>query len=290
MARSRVSRLDGARHPGSLRDVTKLRWVIAICFAGGLALGFFVVYGLTSKWGANQWGPVAAWLSGAALFAVVWQARIAQRQAGIAQDQAEIAQRDSARMQLSRLIDHEVSRRRECIKAVADLWAAITSVVIDFSAFTDYLENLPQTWTGRKPLGEALTGEVGRRFESFFNRWTSIIQPPLFVALATLHSTNMYADIVGIRDAVAAMSAEDTEGGFIAVRKEMFRHAEQDIGHCPNTRLLKEMWKDIIRQQNEHLGLVQAHFSLARNDVEAYVLEHHTPNRPGAFQVSSSGS
>ena len=90
------------------------RWVIVICFAVGLALGFLVASGFLNKWGANQWGPLAAWVAGAAtLLAVV-----------VALRQANIAQRESRDLQFARLVDHEVSRRRECIDALANLWAA----------------------------------------------------------------------------------------------------------------------------------------------------------------------
>jgi hypothetical protein len=45
-------------------------------------------------------------------------------------------------------VDHEVSRRRECTLAVGNLWAAILSMVIEFSSFTDYLDNLPVHFVG----------------------------------------------------------------------------------------------------------------------------------------------
>ena len=119
--------------------------MIVTCFTGGLALSFLVVFGLSSKWGANQWGPVASWvaglLAGGAFFAALWQARIARQQAGSAQQQAQAAQQQvtaaqqqaqaaqqhaddakeqSRRSQVDRLVDHEVSRRRECIEALGD--------------------------------------------------------------------------------------------------------------------------------------------------------------------------
>jgi len=128
---------------------------VAIGFVGGALLGSLVVYVLISKWGANQWGPFAAWFSGVALFAIVWQASIARRAAGIAQDQgkaaqdqakaaqdqAGIAQDESTRLHIARLVDHEGSRRRECIKALVDLWAAFSSTSVQFSSFTQTIYN-----------------------------------------------------------------------------------------------------------------------------------------------------
>ena len=43
----------------------------------------------------------------------------------------------------ARLVDHEFSRRRERIEALANLWAAITGMQMEFAAWTEYLGTLP---------------------------------------------------------------------------------------------------------------------------------------------------
>jgi hypothetical protein len=254
-------------------DDRRLWGAIVVPLLGGLTLGFLVVYGLVSKWGAEQWGPVAAWVAGAlTLFAVV-----------VALRQANIARRESGDLHFARLVDHEVSRRRDCIEAVSDLWAALAGIVIEFSAFTDYLINLPQDWQGSVPRtdgvpperpGEPFIYEVGRRFQTFYNGWAGVVQPPLFVALAILHGTEMYDEVEAINDGIVKMSNEDTEGGFIAIREEIFADALQGIGHRPATARLTAMWQDIVGRRYEHLRLVQQHFDLTRKVVERYVLEN----------------
>jgi hypothetical protein len=285
-----VSRLDAAGHPGSLRDVTNVNepsgddglppaWLIVAGIIGALALVFLAGAGFGQEWGAEQWGPVAAWLSGAATLAAVV---VALRQANIALRQSRDAQREARRGQIDRLVDHEVSRRRECIKAHSDLWAAVTGFAIEFRSFTDYLDNLPPTFNASLPRsgapaehqGEPFADEIGRRFETFYDRWLGVIQPPLFVCLAMLHATELYDAAKWINDAIAKMSNEDTEGGFVGIRKAMLPDAQHGIAHRPDTGPLTVMWHDILGRRNEHLRLLQQHFSLRREDVEAYVRQH----------------
>jgi hypothetical protein len=128
-----VARLDAARHPDSLHDVTKLRWAIVIGLVVGLPVGLVVAFGFIHKWGAEQWGPVAAWFTGAATLTAV----------AVALRQADTARRETKRLQLARLVDHEVSRRRECIEALGKLWGAITGMQTEFAAWTDNLKTLP---------------------------------------------------------------------------------------------------------------------------------------------------
>src|SRR6202008_3724453 len=96
----------------------------------------------------------------------------------VALRQARIARRESTRLHLARLVDHEVSRRWECIKAFADLWAAFVGIAIEFSSFTDYLVDLAPTFDGISPRddgvpperpGESFGNEVGRGFQAFYD-------------------------------------------------------------------------------------------------------------------------
>jgi hypothetical protein len=279
---SGVSPVTPPRCADSLSGVTKVNepssddglpppWLIVVPIVGALAFVFFLGVGVEQEWGAEQWGPVAAWLAGAATFAAVV----------VALWQANIARREAADLQVARLVDHEASRRRECIKAHSDLWAGIVGMAIEFSAFTDYLDNLPQDWPGSSPRtdgvpperpGEPFTYEVGRHFQTFYDTWVGAIQPPLLVALATLYGTGVYDAVNAINEAITKMSRGDTEGGFIAVREAIFVDAQQGIGHRPDTKPLTAMWQDITRRRCEHLLLMQQHFSLNREDIERAVL------------------
>jgi hypothetical protein len=133
-------------------------WLIVIGLVVGLPLGFFVVYRLMHTWGAPQWGPVATWFAGAATLAAVV----------VALRQANIARRETKRLQLARLVDHEASRRRECIEALGQLWGAITGMQTEFDVWTDNLKTLPL---------DSIHAEIRR----FSREWHNRIEPPLFV-------------------------------------------------------------------------------------------------------------
>jgi hypothetical protein len=241
-------------------------WLIVVGIVGALALVFLLGAGVGQEWGAEQWGPVAAWLAGAlTLVAVV-----------VALRQAAQARREARDLQLARLVDHEVSRRRECIDAVGDLWGALVSRGIEFTLFTNYLGTLPQNFDVTAPrtqnvssprgqIGESYGDEYRRRIEDFSNKWVQAVQPPLFVALALLHGTEVYRAVYEINDRIKKMYAEDTDGGFPAIGKVVL------AGHRPDTQPITAMWRDIIALRNEHLRLVIEHFSLKRDDVEKAV-------------------
>jgi hypothetical protein len=260
-------------------------WLIVTGIVVALGLIFLLGLGYGQRWGANQWGPVAAWLSGAltlaAVVAALHQSRIAQRQAVIAQQQADETHREAMRLQEDRLIDHEVSRRRECIQAISDLWAALVGMSFEFTSFTDYLVNLPTSFNGaltrddglppERP-GEPFINEIGRHFETFYASWFRAIQPPLFVALAVLYGTDMYDAVDGINGDIAKISKEETEGGLVDVRKALMPDPQHGLCHRPDIDRLTAMWQDIVGRRFAHLRLVQEHFSLKHEDVENAVL------------------
>lgn len=200
------------------------RWVIVACFGGGLGFGGLVAYGLMSRWGADQWGPFAAWLSGAATLAAVV----------VALRQASAARRESMRLQLARLVDHEVSRRRECLDALGQLWGALVSMGIEFVSFTNYLDRLPRHFNPNMPrtddvpsdrMGEPLSFEMVRHVQAFYNEWVQTIQPPLFVALATLHGTELYAAVFELNAAIKKMADEEDEGRLSTSARQSLRGA-----------------------------------------------------------------
>jgi hypothetical protein len=235
------------RCPDSLSDVTNVngpsgvqRWVIAICFAGGLALGFFVVFGFIHKWGANQWGPLAAWLAGAATFAAVV----------VALRQSAQARREARRGHLARLVDHEVSRRRECIEALANFWAAITGMDMNFAA-----------WTGRLQTGSL--DSIPNELQRFSREWQNRIEPPLIVAQLVLRDTPLGPAVAGVNDTFNEMKTEGLEP---------IRQAAKD-GQRPDAEPITSMWENVWNRRNEHLILARKHFSLSREDVERYVVD-----------------
>lgn len=232
-------------------------WLIATGIVAALALILILGVGVGQGWGAPQWGPVAEWVAGAATFAAV----------AAALWQAVLARRASTRQLFEGRIDHEISRRRECIQALGDMWAGMVSLSIEFVAFRNYLDDIPEYFDPNAPRLqstssgdkiEPFVAEIARRVETFYNRWTQTVQPPLFVALVLLHGTPMYSEVVAINDGVTKVARE----GFTVIQQTL------NEGRRPDTGPIKDMWNAVLLRRNDHLRLAHQHFSLIRDDVE----------------------
>jgi hypothetical protein len=216
-------------------------WLIVIGIVGALALVFLLGAGVGQEWGAEQWGPVAAWFAGAATLAAVV----------VALRQANIAQREARRGHLARLVDHEVSRRRECIEALANLWAGITGMQMEFAAWTGKVQTLPL---------DSIPEETRR----FSWEWQNRIEPPLFVALLVLRGTALYDAVGEVNDKINEIKTEGLEP---------IRQAVKDRQR-PDTKGITSMWKNITDRRDGHLTLARQHFSLTRKDVERSVRQN----------------
>lgn len=147
-------------------------WAIAGGVAAALALIFLLGVGFGQQWGADQWGPLAAWVAGAATFGAV-----------------VVALREAARSQRARAVDHEISRRRECIAALGELWGALVGLIIDFRTFVDYLDDLGQNFNpatgvvspgpGERQVLKTYGEVIGERIQDFFDKWAKAVEPPL---------------------------------------------------------------------------------------------------------------
>lgn len=233
-------------------------WLIVTGIVAALSLIFLLGFGVGGQWGAPQWGPLAEWLAGAATFAAVV----------VALQQSAQARREARRGHLARLVDHEVSRRRECMKALGELWAALVGVGMDFRSFVNYLDDLPREFN---PVGQRHTGplrelqtygdEVIEQIQQFFAKWMDTIEPALFVALYLLHDTPMYPAVGQINDGIN----EIRKDGIPSITRPIIQ------GRRPDTAQLTTMWNNILRRRDEHLKLARQHFSLTHKDVERYV-------------------
>jgi hypothetical protein len=213
-------------------------WLIVTGIIGALGVIFVLGVGYGQQWGASQWGPFAAWLSGAATLAAVV----------VALRQADIARRESMDSQVARLVDHEVSRRRECIEALANLWAAITGMQMDFAAWTCTLQTL---------LLDSIPEEIRR----FSREWQNRIELPLIVALLVISGSTFYDALAEINDTINEIKTDGLEP---------IRQAARD-SQRPDTQPITAMWDSIVDRRNEHLRLARQHFSLTRKDVERHV-------------------
>lgn len=253
-------------------------WLIVVGIVAALALIFVAGAGFGQQWGAEQWGPVAVWLSGAltlgAVIVALRQAIIAQRQAAIAQRQADDARRESIRLQFDRLVDHEISRRRECIDALSELWGALVGMGIEFLAFTQGLDDIDATFDpaqqrtpsgirGGKLYGE----ELAEGIRDFFGRWATATQPPLFRARLVLRGTPLQTGVVEVSDGITKVGRE----GIPTLTRPILQ------GRRPDTDAITAMWQDVLRMRDEHLRLAEEHFSLKREDAETAVRQNQNP-------------
>jgi hypothetical protein len=190
--------------PPSENDSLPPPWLIITGIIVALGVIFVLGFGYGQRWGAPQWGPLAEWIAGAATFAAVV----------VALRQSNQAQREARRGHLARLVDHEVSRRRECINALGDLWAAIVGMTMHFASFTDYLLNLRESFD---PNAIGLDDRpviygIGDRIEQFYREWMETIEPPLFVTLALLQGTALYSAVGQINDGMTKIKQEGFPG------------------------------------------------------------------------------
>lgn len=219
-----------------------------------LGLIFLLGIGYGQQWGADQWGPLAAWLAGAATFGAV-----------------VVALREAARSQRAREVDYEISRRRECIGALGDLWGAMVGQMIPFRDFVNYLDDLRQHFDPNLPHVPAVavvTGpiqtygdEIVDRIHAFFGEWASHIEPQLFTARMILRGTPLYEPMEQVNKDANTIKTD----GIRSITRPVLK------GQRPDTGPLTQIWLGLLARRDEHAKLVYQHFSLDRRDVERYL-------------------
>lgn len=224
--------------------------IVVACIVGAIALIFWIGFGFGQRWGANQWGPMAAWVGGATTFAAV-----------------VVALREATRGRRDRLIDYELDRRRERIKALGDLWGSIMQVGLETHSLCDYLLNLPEAFDPNVPRtdtvpqdhpGDPLCYEFGGRIQRFLDRWVTAVEPQIFMALALLADSPLKA---GVNDVIRDLRRINNE-----VLPEINRVF--CLGRRPDHEPLNAAWTALAERRQGHLDLVHQHFSLVLTDVE----------------------
>jgi hypothetical protein len=233
------------------------RWPHALVLVIVLASVFFLAYGIGGHWGASQWGSYGQCVgSGLTLAAVVVALRESLR-----------GQKESLKAQRSRLIDHELTRRRENLDALADLWSALMVINMPALKFRNYFDSLPQRFDPNVPrtdqdpdaTDQPLAFEVGAQYETYLAKWTETVEPPLFVALALLKGTPLYEPLKQLNKMLADYKTQELPK----------LTATLHLGIRPDTTSVGEAWKAILATRQAHLDLAQEHFSLNLEDVEA---------------------
>jgi hypothetical protein len=227
-------------------------WQIVGGIVGALALIFLLGVGYGQEWGAPQWGPLASWVAGALTFGAV-----------------VVALREAGRSQRAREVDYEISRRRECIEALADMWGAAVGQMIPFRDFVNYLDDLPAPFNpdaqrNPNPLRETKTfggDEIVGRIHAFFDEWANRIEPQLFTAGLILRGTPLYEPVVQVNKDANTIKSD----GIRSITRPVLE------GQRPNTEPLMKMWQRLLARRDEHSQLAHKHFSLDRRDVEQYL-------------------
>jgi len=241
-------------------DFFERRWLQALVLISVLASTFFLAFGLTVHWGPSEWGSYGQCVGSAFTLAAVL---VALRESRRGQQLALVAQH-------SRLVDHELSRRRECTKAVSDVWAGLAIMSLDLKVLIMYFGDLPFSFNANLPrtdqppdkTGNPLAFDIGDRIAAFNTRWMSTVEPPVFHALTVLSGTPLYEPM---RELV--IKYRELIGG--TELTIVFNAAA--VGRRPDTKKIDEMWNGVMGLRQTHLDLAREHFSLNLGDLEKAV-------------------
>jgi hypothetical protein len=227
-------------------------WLIVTGIIVALGVIFVLGVGFGQQWGAPQWGPLAEWIAGAATFGAV-----------------VVALREAGRSQRAREIDHEISRRRECIKALGELWGALVGQMIPFRDLVNYLDDLKEHFNPDEQHSPApITGpvptygdEIVGRIHALFDEWATHVEPQLFTAPLVLRGTPLYEPVEQVNKDANTIKSD----GIRSITRPVMR------GQRPDTAQLSEMWEGLLARRDEHAKLAHKHFNLDRHDVERYL-------------------
>lgn len=238
---------------------TARRWPYLLVLLAALVSVFFLTYGLAAHWGATEWGSYGQCVgSGFTLAAVVLALRESLR-----------GQRESLKAQRSRLIDHELTRRRENLDALGDLWAALMGTNMAALKIRSYFQSLPARFDPNLPrtdldpdaTGQPLSFEISAQYAAYIARWVETVEPPLFVALALLKGTPLYEPLRELNQMLADYKNQELP----KLTENLYR------GIRPDTTPIGKAWTAILATRQAHLDLAQKYFSLKLDDVQASI-------------------
>lgn len=232
-------------------DSTRHWKVIALGVVVAVIFIFWLGVGYGQQWGAQQWGPFSDWLVGLLTFGAV-----------------VVALRESLKAQHSRLIDHELARRRENLDALANLWAALLVMNTPSLKLVSFFRDLPTTFNPNFPRSGSdpttsppLAEEVGDVYGAYITKWIETVEPRIFVALALLENTPVGEVVKQFQ----LMLRDYTTNELPKLSEALGHWRRPDVGP------VSEAWGKIIGSRQAHLDVARKHFSLDLKDVEAAV-------------------
>lgn len=235
------------------RFISTHRWYYSGVLLAMILAGFFG-YGMAQRWGAGQWGPFSGWVAGTlTLTAVV------------------VALRESFRGERARRVDHELTRRRECIDALSELWSGVSRMALVVPDFTAYLRGLPEEFDLDKPLESHIFGRnsehpariaIQEAWLDYMNRWNTEISPSIFKVFSLMSGTPLDEPLMRLKDNLNSITAEVGEA---------FMYASQR-GRRPNLKGTIERWGQLEEGQAYFIALARQHLTLDRTLIERDIL------------------
>lgn len=219
-----------------------------------MVLAGFLGYGVAQRWGAGQWGPFSEWVAGALTLAAV-----------------VVALRESFRGERARRVDHEVSRRRECIDTLSELWGGVSRMALVVPEFTAYLRGLPEEFDLDEPLDNHIFGKTSDQpariamqeaWMDYMNRWNSEISPSIFKVFSLMGGTPLDEPLMRLKDNFNSITAE---------LGEAFMYASQS-GRRPDLEGTIERWGQVEEGQAYFIMLARQHLTLDRAMIERDIL------------------
>jgi hypothetical protein len=111
--------------------------------------------------------------------------------------------------------------------------------------------------------GEPIAFDIGLRAEKFVTKWSKLVEPPLFVALALVKNTPLDQPMKDINSGIRDI-----------MENELSAVLNVEIqGRRPDIIKLDRKWKEVRRNREEHLNLTRSHFNVDPKTVEAEMRE-----------------
>lgn len=225
------------------------RWPHALILATVLVSVFFLVYGLAAHWGSSQWGSYGQCVGSGLTFAAV-----------------VVALRESFKGDRARRIDHELTRRRECIDALAEMWGGIAKVALVVAEFVGYLRLLPPTFDPDEPLEnhpfgkqseEKARAEIQQEWLEYMTRWNSELSPSVFKVFTMMRGTPLDEPLLKLKDELNSITSELGEAFMVACHR----------GERPDLEGTMERWGNIVEREGDFISLARHHFGLSPEQI-----------------------
>ncbi|WP_433563208.1 hypothetical protein ACQP1O_38405 [Nocardia sp. CA-151230] len=253
--------------PNGQRPSATWSIVGATCGLAAIVVGL-VALGLANHWGIAQFGTVSTWVFGSvtltALVLAFSESRRSIRESAKSEERTE----------LQRQIDHEIDRRRETSKAIADLWSAIAAEALSVNDVLNFFDDLPYSFdlnvARNEEVSTPLAVEIHDVVKAFVQGWLHNVEGPLLYALVVTKGTKLDQPTRQLNKDVRSL----VDGAIPALTN--FAMTQQ---HIPETQPVRDLFSSITKRRQDFLDLMRDHLALDWATVTSAVMESSAPNR-----------